>query len=439
MRTRILLLQSLLFLALGFVSLLAQATPAIDHWVLANGTRVYFVESHELPMVRVSLVFDAGSARDAKGKAGQAALVSHLLSEGAGDLDGDEIARRLEGLGAELSGDADRDITSVGLRTLSDDALLYPALDLLAAIVRDPAFPESSLDRERGRLLVGLKQAEETPGDIAERAFYRTVFGDHPYAHDPSGERESVQGITRNDLVAFHRQYYVGANAVLVMVGDLKKRQARRIALRVAGGLPKGKRAAALPAISPLTQAQRRDIAHPSSQTHILMGQPGMRRGDPDYFPLYVGNHILGGSGLVSRLSNEVREKRGLSYSVYSYFYPLRLEGPYVIGLQTRNEKKAEAETVLRNTLRAFIENGPGDAELQAAKKNLTGGFPLRIDNSGKIASYLAVLGFYDLPLTYLDDFNGHIEAVTAAQIRDAFRRRIHPDRLVAVTVGGKN
>lgn len=428
-----------LFVWLCVVSLLAHATPAIDHWTLANGTRVYFVESHELPMVRLSMVFDAGSARDPADKEGLAAMTSHLLSEGADGLDGDEIARRLEGLGAEFSTDADRDMASVGMRTLVADDLLYPALDLLGAIVRGPEFPEAGLDRERRRLLVGLKQAEETPGDIAGRAFHRAVFGEHPYAHDPSGERESVQAITREDLVAFHRRYYVGANAVLVMVGDLKRRQARRIALRVAGGLPRGKRAGALPAIRPLTQARRKDIAHPSSQTHIQMGQPGMRRGDPDYFPLYVGNYVLGGGGLVSRLSSEVREKRGLSYSVYSYFHPLRLEGPFVIGLQTRNEKKTEAETVLRDTLQGFIENGPTDAELQAAKKHLTGGFPLRIDNSGKIAGYLAVMGFYDLPLSYLDDFNGRIEAVTAAQIRDAFRRRIHPDRLVTVTVGGRN
>ena len=168
------------------------------------------------------------------------------------------------------------------------------------------------------------------------------------------------------------------------------------------------------------------------------MGMPGMRRGDPDYFPLYVGNYILGGGGLVSRLSQEIREKRGLSYSVYSYFYPLRDKGPFVMGLQTRNDQRHQALKVMGETLNTYLGKGPSEAELEAAKKHITGGFALRLDSSGKIAGYLAVLGFYHLPLTYLDDFNKNIEAVTLEQVKDAFRRRIDPNRMVTVVVGGK-
>ncbi|MFP5504962.1 MAG: M16 family metallopeptidase, partial [Gammaproteobacteria bacterium] len=190
--------------------------------------------------------------------------------------------------------------------------------------------------------------------------------------------------------------------------------------------------------VSDLPVAQDQRIEHPSSQTHILIGQPGMRRDDPDYFALYVGNHVLGGGGLVSRLSNEVREKRGLSYSVYSYFLPMTERGPFQMGLQTRNDQADEAVRVLRETLAAYVAEGPTAAELEAAKNNITGGQALRIDSNRKILEYLAVIGFYDLPLDYLETFNAKVEAVTLAQVREVFQRRIRPERMLTVRVGGE-
>ena len=222
-------------------------------------------------------------------------------------------------------------------------------------------------------------------------------------------------------------------------MGDLGKGEAKRVAKKIAGSLVAGSKAPSLAPVHELASEKIRRIDFPSTQTHIMMGMPGMRRGDPDYFPLYVGNYILGGGGLVSRLSQEIREKRGLSYSVYSYFYPLRDNGPFVMGLQTRNNQSEQALKVMRATLADFVKNGPRKEELEAAKKHITGGFPLRLDNSGKIAGYLAVMGFYELPLTYLDDFNKRVEAVTLEQIDDAFRRRVNPDRMVTVVVGGKS
>ena len=414
------------------------ASPAIQHWNLKNGARVYFVESHELPMVRVSMVFDAGSSRDDKGLEAQSLLTNHLLDEGTTELGADEIAARLEGLGAELSTDVDLDMASVGIRSLSDKEKLAPALDILTRLVTRPAFPEASLERERQRLLVGLERAEQEPDDKADKIFNKLVFGAHPYGRSSSGDKKSVKAITRDDLVRFHKQYYVGANAIVVIVGDMSKSQAKRVSRKLVGSLPAGSRAAPLPPVRDLTGAETRRIVFPSTQTHILMGMPGMRRGDPDYFPLYVGNYILGGGGLVSRLSQEIREKRGLSYSVYSYFYPLRDKGPFVMGLQTRNKQRDQALKVMRETLNTYISKGPSEAELEAAKKHITGGFALRLDSSAKIAGYLAVLGFYQLPLTYLDDFNKKIEAVTLEQVKDAFSRRVDPKRMVTVVVGGK-
>ena len=429
--------RTLLFIGLLFVSAVAVATPKIQHWTLTNGARVYFVETHELPMLQIRTVFDAGSSRDPADKAGLARLTSAMLDEGAGSLTADDIARQFEGLGAEFGAGVDRDMATVSLRSLSDASLLDPALDLFVRVVSSPSFPQASLERLRAQTLVALQKEDESPGAVAEKAFYRALYGEHPYAHDPRGDQTSLKAITRDDLVAYHRNYYVGANAWLVIVGDASTHEAHRIAERIVGRLPAGRAAVPLPPVRTLSSAQRKNISFPATQTHIYVGQPGMRRGDPDYFPLYVGNYILGGGGLVSRLAVEVREKRGLSYSVYSYFFPLRLPGPFMVGLQTRNDQRDEALKIVRKVLADFVAKGPTAEELEAAKKHITGGFPLRVDSNGKIAEYLAVIGFYNLPLTYLDDFIPHVEAVNAEQIRDAFRRRVHPDQMVTVSVGG--
>ena len=203
-------------------------------------------------------------------------------------------------------------------------------------------------------------------------------------------------------------------------------------------GLAAGEMANPKPQVTSLTESQEVIIEHPSSQTHILMGQAGTSRDDKDYFTLYVGNHIFGGSGLVSLLSNEIREKRGLSYSAYSYFRPMHEKGPYQLGLQTRNDQAQEALKVMKDTLAAFIITGPTEEQLKAAKQNITGGFALRLDSNSKIAGYLAMIGFYGLPLDYLDTFKAKVNNVTTAQIKDAFSRRVHPETMVTVLVGGK-
>jgi zinc protease len=416
----------------------AWAAPKIHHWTEANGARVYFVAARELPMLQVSVVFDAGAARDPAGKNGLAFMTNALLEDGAGELDADAIATTLEGLGAQLSHDSQRDMAMLGLRTLVDAPLRSRALAVMARILAEPSFPEDVLERERRRALVGLKQQQQSPGGLASKRFYEVLYRGHPYAADPAGTERGLNAITRDDLVDFHRRHYVGNNAVLAMIGDVSVGTARKIARRLVGGLPAGEPAPPLPPVPALGPNGGIDrTQHPSSQSHIFLGEPGLTRDDPDYFPLYVGNHILGGSGLVSRISEEIREKRGLSYSAYSYFIPMRQQGPYILGLQTRNDQRDEALKVLRATVRDFVDHGPTAEELEAAKKNITGGFPLRIDSNRKIADHLAVIGFYRLPLSYLDDFIPKVEAVTVEQIRDAYRRRVDPDRMVTVIVGG--
>ena len=291
-------------------------------------------------------------------------------------------------------------------------------------------------ERERKRMLVGLQYQKQKPGSIADRAFYRNLFGDHPYAADPSGTEVSVAALTGQDLRSFYRRYYVASNAVVVIVGDVSVDHARQLAARLSGSLEQGEPASALPEVKTPADANEVFIEHPSSQSHVLMGAPGVQRKDPDYFPLYVGNHILGGSGLVSRINEEIREKRGLSYSAYSYFQPMRENGPFILGLQTRNDQVETALTVLKQTLAEFVAKGPTEKELQASKKNITGGFPLRIDSNKDLVEYAAMIGFYGLPLDYLDTFNAQVEALTVEQIRAAFQRRVKPEQMVTVVVG---
>lgn len=411
------------------------AAPKIQQWQTANGARVFFVPAPELPMVDVQVIFDAGSTRDG-GKSGLAKLTVGLLNEGAGELNADQIAERFDDLGAQFGAAAQLEMATVSLRSLSKPDVLQPALETMALILRQPTFPQDDLERERKRMLIGLKGELESPAAVGDKAFEKALYGDHPYGRPPTGTEESLKALTRDDAINHHKQYYVARNAVVAIVGALDRRQAQALADTLVGKLPEGEAAPALPRVADLSAPQTITIDHPSTQTHIFSGQPGMSRNDPDYFPLHVGNHILGGSGLVSRLSEEIREKRGLSYSVYSYFIPLRDRGPYTMGLQTRNEQAQQALQVMNDTLRKFVAEGPTAKELTASKQNITGGFPLRIDTNKKILDHIGMIGFHNLPPDFLDTYITRVDAVTLPQIRDAFQRRIHPDRMATVIVG---
>jgi zinc protease len=387
-------------------------------------------------MVDVEVVLDAGSARDGD-TPGLASFTAGMLTQGARDWDADTIARRMGDVGAELSASADRDMATVSVRSLTEPRALDRALETLAGVINEPSFPPEDIERVRRNRLTALRQDQESPRTVASKALFRAVYGDHPYASDPSGTPESIAAISRDDLRAFHRDLFQGANALVAIVGDLDRPAAEQLAERVVGALPRGERQPTLPQVQAPASVALERIAFPSSQTTVLAGQPGMRRGDPDYFALYLGNHILGGSGLVSLLMEEVREKRGLSYSTYSYFLPLAQPGPFLMGLQTRNDQAEAAHAVMMQTLERFIAEGPTEAELDAAKKNITGGFPLKIAENSDIVAYLGVIGFYGLPLDYLDRFVARIEAVDREQIRDAFARRVDPAALAVVMVGG--
>ena len=420
---------------IGWVSLV-QAGPKIQTWSAPDGSRVYFLPTDGLPLVDVRVVFDAGSARDGA-QFGLATLTSGLLDTGAGAWDADAIAQRLEGVGARLSAGVSRDSAFLSLRSLTEPKLLNVALETAHEILVNPSFNQADFEREKKNLLLGLKQREESPADLAGLAFFKTIYGDHPYAHPKDGEIGTVEKLSREDLQRFYKQYYVARNAIVVVVGDVDRAKAQGIADGLLKGLPEGAAPAPIPPVPELAKGQTLRKPFPSAQTHVYSGMPGIKMGDPDYFPLYVGNHILGGSGLVSKISDEVREKRGLSYSAYSYFYPYRQFGPFMMGLQTKNEKTDEAIKVLQNTLDDFIAKGPTSKDLEASKQNITGGFPMRLDSNQKLAEQVASIAFYGLPLDYLDTFIGKVEAVTPADIQRAFKSRIDAGKLQTVIVGG--
>jgi zinc protease len=427
----------IVFAALLAVAHLAHAILPIQHWETQRGARVYFVENHDLPMLDVSVDFPAGSAFDTREKSGAASMTANLLRLGAGGLDENEISRRLADVGAQLSGRFDMDRAGAGVRTLSSAKERRQALEILARLLTQPEFRADILEREKVRVIGALKEADTRPDTIAARTFSRILYPEHPYGLRGSGEVETVARLSREDLAAFHRAHYVAERAVVAIMGDVSREEAAAIAEDLTAGLPP---AAGKPDVLPPVPDQGKGrvqwVTHHATQSHILVGSPGIRRDDPDYFALYVGNHVLGGGGFVSRITEEVRTKRGLAYSAYSYFSPMLREGPFVIGMQTKGEQARDALEVVRKTLADFVANGPSAKELALAKKNIIGGFPLRIDSNRKIHEYIAFIGFYRLPLTYLDDFTKNIERVSADDVKRAFQRTVHLDKLTTVVVG---
>ncbi len=428
------------FVTAALLLVLAQAAHAIlpiQHWETTRGARVYFVQNHDLPILDVSVDFPAGAGFDAREKSGVASMTNRMLRLGARGMDEDEIARRLADIGANLSGRFDADRAGLGLRTLSSAKERGQALEILARLLNEPQFSSSILEREKVSLMGALKNADTRPDTIARRTFSRLVYPLHPYGLRGSGEVETVAKLTRDDLASFHRANYTAQRAVVALIGDVTREEAAKIAEALTASLPSSDAAApTLPPVAELAAGAVRWVTHPSTQSHILMGAPGMRRDDPDYFVLFVGNHVLGGGGFQSRINDEVRQKRGLAYSAYSYFSPMLREGPFVVGLQTQGAQATEALEVVRSTLAEFVAKGPTAKELAAAKSNIIGGFPLRIDNNRKIHGYIAMIGFYRLPLTYLDEFVKNVERVTLEQVREAFQRRVHPERMITVVVG---
>lgn len=428
----------LLFLIAWLVAGCAWAGLDIQRWNTPQGARVYFVENHDLPMLDVSAAFAAGSAYDQAAKAGLANLTRQVMSLGAAGLNEQQIAEGLADVGAQMGGFFDGDRAGFSLRTLSGAAEREPALAILKTVLAQPTFPEAVVEREKARVIANLQEAATKPEYLGEKAFQAAIYAGHPYALPESGEPDTVAKLARADLAGFHSGHYRAANMVVAIMGDIDRAGAEKLAADLAAGLPAGAAPAPLPPVADLKAGVERPIPHHATQSHLFVGQPGMTRDDVDYFPLLVGNYILGGGGFDSRMIEEIRQKRGLAYSAYSYFMPMKERGPFQIGLQTRRDATDQAVEVVRETLRRYLADGPTEAELTQAKANLVGSFPLRLDSNRKILEYLAVMGFYNLPPDWLDTYTKKVAAVSRDDVVRAMRARLHPDTMVTVIVGGQ-
>lgn len=423
-----------LCLLLSSTSMFAKTFP-IKRWDTSNGARVVFYEAKEVPMVDISVAFAAGSVYD-DASYGLSALTARLINEGSGGLDATAISQRISETGAQYQSTNNRDMAVFNLKSLSDTEPLKKATELFSLMISHPDFPMDSFIREKNQQLISIAQTDESPDKIAEQIFYKALYQKHPYAHPINGEKETVNNISLDEVKSFYKQFYVSKNAIIVLVGAIDEPTAKHIAETISKDLKPGEHAPEIGPADVLTEEMNIEVEFPSSQTILRMGQLGITHQNKHYFPLIVGNYTLGGGALVSRLSEEIREKRGLTYGVYSQFLPMPGLGPFIISLSTKNQQAQTAIKVTRETLDNFLKTGPSSTELKAAKQYLTGSYPLSLASNRSIAELLLRITFYKLPHDYLDTYIQNINNVTEEQIKSAFRELITPKNFLQVTVG---
>ncbi|MDR1849038.1 MAG: insulinase family protein [Zoogloeaceae bacterium] len=408
----------------------------IEHWQTRAGVKVLFVESHALPILDVRLDFAAGSLFEPAHKPGLAALTNAMLNLGAGNFSETEISNRLADVGAILSTRAGSDSAGLSLRVLTTPEKQEAALQILTEMLARPRFDAAIFKREKERAIAGLKDSLTRPGTLADRAITAALYPDHPYGF--LVKPETLAGMTVVELRQFWQKHYVTGGALISIVGNLSQVEAQNLSERLSSALPVRNAPALPPPPKRLQPGEARTIrvSHPASQAHLYVGTVAIARDDPDYFPLIVGNYILGGGGFVSRLMTEVRDKQGYAYSVYSRFSPRKQAGAFEIALETRKEQADDALKLSLSVLSDFLEKGPTATEVAAAKAYLAGSFPLMLDSNQKILGQVAAIGLYDLPLDYLARYRERIEAVQVADIRAAFARHVQMNRLVSVIVG---
>jgi zinc protease len=428
---------------------LAHAVLPIEHWQQPGGARVYLIESRNLPMVDVQIDLDAGARRDPVDRVGLAAAAAGQLASGiraqsggqgayASALDENQLGQAWADLGARFTASVSADRLSFSLRSLSDPEVLDKAIELAARQMAHPAYPEPVWLRDRDKWAAALRESLTRPGTVAQNRFADAVYGGHPYGWRTTPE--GLQALGVSDLQRWHAQALRPCRAVVSVVGDVGRAQADVLVTRLLAGWPQ-RACEPLPPVAEvpaLPNAQDLRVPFASAQAHVLMGQPGHTRRDPDFFALMLGNHILGGGGFTSRLTHQVREQRGLSYSVYSSFSPALHAGAFTVGLQTRPDQAAQALEVVRQVVKDFVAYGPTEQELQAAKDNLVGGFSLRIDSNRKLLDNVANIAWNGLPLNELDRWRGEVDKVTVGDVRRAFARVLQPERMVTVVVGGQ-
>ena len=419
----------------------------IQKFQMPSGAAVFLVESPAIAMLDVQIDFDGGSRRDPASKAGLASMAAALLEKGVlartGQSAQDEnaLGEAWADLGAQFNASAGTDRLSFSLRTLTEPDLLAKAVALAARQMGEPSFPEIVWQRDQQKVIAALKEADTRPSTLAQRAYSKAVYGTHPYGFEMTGA--TTASISTADMRAFYTASVAACRARISMVGAVNRAQSEQIAQALLARLPQTP-CANLPALAPVLEvmplagAAVQTIAFDAAQAQVLLGQPGYKRSDPAFFTMLVGNYILGGGGFVSRLMNEVREKRGLTYGVYSNFAPGLHAGAFTVSLQTRPDQAKEALAVTRQVIDDFVKNGPTELEVKAAKDNLVGGFALLIDSNKKLLGSVSSIAWNNLPLDYLDTWQAQVDKVTASDIKAAMAARLQPDKMVTVVLGAK-
>ena len=417
-----------------FAASAASAAVEVREVVSKSGVAAWLVEDHSNPVLSVSFGFRAGGSRDPAGKEGLAELTSVLLDEGAGGMTALAFQKKLENLSIRLEFEVGRDQFRGTLRTLSRNR--DTAFETIGLALTEPRFDADAVERMRASLLSSYLRKSRQPRYLARRAFWSSAYPGHPYGRPVSGTEKSLGAIGRADLQRFVADNFTRDNLFIGVVGDVTPAQLSVLLDKAFGGLPPKGKPQPVPAAAPKlpggTVVERFD----TPQSIAVFGQPGLPRRHPDYYAAYILNHIMGGGGFTSRLYREIREKRGLAYSVYSYLWPLRRSALMLGAVATQNARIAESVGIVRAEWARMAGEGPTAEELAAAKTYLTGSYPLRFSSSSRIADMLVGLQFEGLGRDYFARRNGTIEKVTLADVRRVARSLLKPDRLTFFVVG---
>ncbi len=412
----------------------AEAGMQIQQVTSPGGIKAWLVESSQVPLIAMRFSFIGGAAQDPDGKEGLANFVSGMLDEGAGELNSVDFQERQEELAVRLSFETGRDMFTGSFQTLTRNS--GEAAELLRLALTRPRFDADAVDRIKKQILTGLKFDENNPRSVASRAWFKLAFKDHPYARPVKGTVETVKSIGREDLREFAKNVFTRDTLKVSVVGDINAETLGPMLDKVFGNLPAATGLKPIAEATPPAGPQRMVIEMDVPQSVAVFGHAGFKRKDDDFVTSYVLNYILGGGGFNSRLTEEVREKRGLAYSIYSYLAPFKRAAIYAGNVATENKSMARSLKVIQGELKRMADNGPTAEELKNAKQYLTGSYALRFDTSSKIASQLLWIQIEDLGLDYIDTRNGKIEAVTLKDIRRVAKRLLKSDGLIVTIVG---
>lgn len=419
--------------ALAFGLTVPATALEIQQLTSPGGVDYWLVEEPSIPIVALEVTFEGGARLDPEDRLGVSTMVAALLGEGSGELDALAFAKARDELAARYSFSADRDTFSVSARMLTET--LDPSVDLLASALSEPRFDEEPVGRVRNQMLSAIAEQSTDPNAIAGKTWFAQTFPDHPYGSPTGGTLDTVAAITAEDLEAARRRLLTRSNAIVGIVGDIGPERAGQMVDTLLDGLPEGDPLESK-AVEHAPPPGLELIEFDKPQSVALFGHKGLPREDEDFIPAYVMNYILGGGGFVSRLMSEVREKRGLAYSVYSYLSPMDEAALYMGGVSTANDRMAESLDVIRAEWARMASGEVTEDDLERAKKYLTGAFPLRFDSNGKIAGYLVFLQREGLGADYIDKRNDLIEAVTLEDIKRVAGRVLKPEELSIVVVG---